>query len=99
MRVAGGSVAGGAGPICLAFDADKSAAFFLALGSLNLAGGYVYLTVNRPASASPELPRSTAAMPAARVPALQSVEVLRPGPQRMHAGAESRRRAPVVVGC
>ena len=50
-RIAGGSVAGGAGLICLAYDADKWAAFFLIVGALNLAGGYWYLTIDRAASA------------------------------------------------
>jgi hypothetical protein len=52
MRIFGGSVAAAAGIICLAYDADGWAAFFLALGALNLAGGSWYLTIDRPASAS-----------------------------------------------
>lgn len=50
-RVAGGSVAVGARIICLAYDADRWAAFFLVLGTLNLAGGYWYLTITRSAPA------------------------------------------------
>jgi hypothetical protein len=50
-RIAGGSVAAGAGVICLAYDADKWAAFFLILGTLNLGGGYWYLTIARSSSA------------------------------------------------
>ena len=36
--------------ICLAYDADGWAAFFLAIGSLNIAGGYWYLTIDRSAA-------------------------------------------------
>jgi len=50
-RIAGGSVAAGAGLICLAYGVYGWAAFFLVLGALNLAGGYWYLTVDRSASA------------------------------------------------
>ena len=49
-RVVGGTVAAGAGLICLAYDADGWAAFFLAIGSLNIAGGYWYLTIDRSAA-------------------------------------------------
>ncbi len=49
-RIAGGSVAVGAGVICLAYDAYPWAAFFLAIGTLNLAGGYWYITIAPPAS-------------------------------------------------
>jgi len=49
-RVFGGTVAAGAGLICLAYDADGWAAFFLAIGSLNIAGGYWYLTIDRSAA-------------------------------------------------
>jgi hypothetical protein len=51
-RVAGGSVAAGAGLICLAYHANRWAACFLTLGTLNLAGGYWYLTIDRSASPS-----------------------------------------------
>ncbi len=50
-RVFGGTVAAGAGLICLAYDADGWAAFFLAVGSLNIGGGYWYLTIDRSAAA------------------------------------------------
>ena len=46
-RIAGGSVAAGAGIICLAYGVYGWAAFFLAIGGLNLAGGYWYLTIDR----------------------------------------------------
>jgi hypothetical protein len=50
-RIAGGSVAGGAGVVCLAYGVYGWAAFFLVLAGLNLAGGYWYLTIDRSASA------------------------------------------------
>jgi hypothetical protein len=50
-RVFGGSVAVGAGLICLSYDVDGWAAFFLAVGSLNIAGGCWYLTIDRSAAA------------------------------------------------
>ena len=50
-RVFGGTVAAGAGLICLAYDADGWAAFFLSIGALNIAGGYWYLTIDRSAAA------------------------------------------------
>jgi hypothetical protein len=50
-RIAGGSVAGGAGVVCLAYGAYGWAAFFLVLAGLNLAGGYWYLSIDRSASA------------------------------------------------
>jgi hypothetical protein len=50
-RIFGGSVAVGAGVICLAYDVDGWAAFFLVLGAANLAGGYWYLTIDRSAAA------------------------------------------------
>jgi hypothetical protein len=50
-RVFGGTVAAGAGTICLAYEAYGWAAFFLALGAGNIAGGYWYLTIDRSASA------------------------------------------------
>ncbi len=49
-RLTGGSVAAGAGIVCLAYGVYGWAAFFLALGALNLAGGYWYLTIARSAS-------------------------------------------------
>jgi hypothetical protein len=50
-RVFGGSVAAGAGVVCLSYGVYGWAAFFLVLGALNLAGGSWYLTVDRSASA------------------------------------------------
>ena len=50
-RIAGGSVAAGAGLVCLSYGVYGWAAFFLVVGALNLAGGYWYLTIDRSASA------------------------------------------------
>ena len=50
-RIAGGSVAGGAGGVCHAYGVYGWAAFFLVLAGLNLAGGYWYLSIDRSASA------------------------------------------------
>jgi len=50
-RIAGGSVAAGAGLICLAYGVYGWAAFFGAIGAGNLAGGYWYLTIDRSAAA------------------------------------------------
>ena len=50
MRLAGGSVAAGAGVVCLAYGVYGWAAFFLVLGALNLAGGSWYITVARSAA-------------------------------------------------
>jgi hypothetical protein len=50
-RIFGGSVAAGAGVICLSYGVYGWAAFFLAIGALNLGGGYWYLTVDRSAPA------------------------------------------------
>jgi hypothetical protein len=50
-RIAGGSVATAAGLVCLSYDVYGWAAFFLAIGALNLAGGYWYLSIARSASA------------------------------------------------
>jgi len=50
-RIAGGSVAAAAGVICLSYGVYGWAAFFLVLAALNLAGGYWYLTIARPAPA------------------------------------------------
>jgi hypothetical protein len=44
-RIAGGSVAGAAGLICLGYSVYGWAAFFLVIAALNLAGGYWYLTI------------------------------------------------------
>jgi len=46
VRIAGGIFAATAGVICLSYDAYAWAAFFLAVGTLNLAGGCWYLTVD-----------------------------------------------------
>lgn len=51
LRIAGGSIAAGAGLICLAYGVYGWAAFFLAIGAANLAGGYWYLTIDRSAAA------------------------------------------------
>ena len=48
-HTAGGTVAAGAGLICLSYSAYGWAAFFLVLGALNLAGGFWYLSVARSA--------------------------------------------------
>jgi hypothetical protein len=50
-RIFGGSVAAGAGIICLSYGARDWAGFFLVLGAANLAGGYWYLTIDRQALA------------------------------------------------
>jgi hypothetical protein len=50
MRIFGGSVAAGAGIICLSYKVYGWAAFFLAIGALNLAGGSWYLTIDRSAA-------------------------------------------------
>ena len=50
-RIGGGSIATAAGVVCLSYDAYGWAAFFLAIGALNLAGGCWYLTIARSASA------------------------------------------------
>src|SRR5690349_18967357 len=51
IRIAGGSVATAAGVVCLSYDVYGWAAFFLAIGAANLAGGYWYLTIARSAPA------------------------------------------------
>ena len=51
LRIFGGSVAAAAGVICLAYGVYGWAAFFLAIGAANLAGGYWYLTIDRSAPA------------------------------------------------
>lgn len=48
-RIAGGFVAGTAGVICFSYAAYGWTAFFLAVGVLNLAGGYWYITIARSA--------------------------------------------------
>jgi hypothetical protein len=53
-RIFGGSVAGAAGVVCLAYSAYGWAAFFVVVGALNLAGGYWFLTIARST-----LPRTT----------------------------------------
>jgi hypothetical protein len=50
MRIFGGSVAAGAGIICLSYKVYGWAAFFLAIGALNLTGGSWYLTIDRSAA-------------------------------------------------
>jgi hypothetical protein len=46
-RIVGGCVATAAGIVCLAYSAYGWAAFFLAVGALNLAGGSWYITIAR----------------------------------------------------
>jgi hypothetical protein len=50
-RIAGGSIAAGAGVVCLSYGVYGWAAFFLSIGALNLAGGSWYLTIDRCVSA------------------------------------------------
>ena len=50
-RIVGGSVAAAAGLVCLSYRVYGWAAFFLALGALNLGGGCWYITIARAASA------------------------------------------------
>ena len=47
MRIAGGAVAAVAGSVCLAYGVEGWAAFFLAVGALNLLGAYWDLTIAR----------------------------------------------------
>ncbi len=47
VRIVGGLVAATAGCICLSYAAYGWAAFFLVVGTLNLAGGYWYRTIAR----------------------------------------------------
>jgi hypothetical protein len=49
-RIAGGSIAAGAGVVCLAYGVHGWAAFFLVIAALNLAGGYWYVTIDRSSS-------------------------------------------------
>jgi len=51
IRIAGGSVAAGAGLICLAYGVYGWAAFFLVVAALSLAAGCWYLTIDRSRSA------------------------------------------------
>ena len=50
IRIAGGSVAAGAGLICLSYGVYGWAAFFLVLAALELGSAYWYLTIVRSAS-------------------------------------------------
>jgi hypothetical protein len=50
-RLVGGVVAAAAGVVCLWYGAYAWAAFFLALGALDLGGGYWYLTIAGSAAA------------------------------------------------
>ncbi|HEY7144913.1 MAG TPA: hypothetical protein VH637_11740 [Streptosporangiaceae bacterium] len=50
-RIAGGSVAAGAGLVCLSYGLYAWAALFVVLGALNLAGGYWFLAIARSAAA------------------------------------------------
>lgn len=50
-RIAGGSVATGAGVVCLSYGVYGWAAFFLVIGALNLGGGCWYVTIARTAAA------------------------------------------------
>jgi hypothetical protein len=47
LRIFGGSIATGAGIICLAYGVYGWTAFFLAVGALSLAAGYWELTIAR----------------------------------------------------
>lgn len=49
-RVVGGGIAVAAGVVCLSYSVDGWAAFFLAIGALNLAGGGWLLRMDRSAS-------------------------------------------------
>jgi hypothetical protein len=51
LRLLGGTAGAVAGAICLFYSAYGWAAFFLAVGALNLAGGYWELTIARSAAA------------------------------------------------
>ena len=50
-RIAGGSIAAGAGVICLSYGVYGWATFFLVIGALNLAGGSWYLSIDNSAPA------------------------------------------------
>jgi hypothetical protein len=49
IRIVGGSVAAAAGVVCLGYGVYNWAALFLAIGALNLGGGYWYITIDRSA--------------------------------------------------
>jgi len=49
-RIVGGSVATAAGVVCLSYRAYPWAAFFLAIGGLNLAGGGWFIAIANSAS-------------------------------------------------
>ena len=50
-RIAGGSLAAGAGVVCLSYGVYGWAAFFLVLAALNLESGSWYITIDRSAPA------------------------------------------------
>ena len=50
-RIGGGSAAAAAGVVCLSYGVYGSAAFFLILAALNLAGGGWFLAIDRSTSA------------------------------------------------
>jgi hypothetical protein len=52
-HIVGGCIQAAAGLVCLAYGVHGWAAFFLVLATLNLAGGYWYLTIDRSASVRP----------------------------------------------
>ena len=49
-RIAAGGVAAAAGLICLSYRVYGWAAFFLAIGALNIGGGCWYVTIDRSAA-------------------------------------------------
>jgi hypothetical protein len=49
-RIAAGGVAAAAGAICLSYHVYGWAAFFLAIGALNIGGGCWYVTIDRAAA-------------------------------------------------
>jgi len=59
-RIAGGGIAAAAGVVCLRYRVYGWAAFFLTIATLNLAGGYWYITIARSASARPSAWRADA---------------------------------------
>jgi hypothetical protein len=50
MHIFGGCVAAAAGAVCLGYGVYGWAAFFLAIGAANFAGGYWYLSIDRSAA-------------------------------------------------
>lgn len=50
-HVSGGSIAAAVGLVCLSYGVYGLAALFLVIATLNLAGGYWYLTIDPTASA------------------------------------------------